>query len=565
MRVTGRRWLLGITATLGLIAIGWASWQAVRQSHPALQPNPAADLPIPEPHWGEMERVAPQHVRTFREQLDRAQAAAAASPDALARAYGELGEVYLAYDIPASAVPCFQNAARLERTDFRWPYLEAVAQLALLDTRAAAAAMSEAVNRQRQDPAVKVEHRVAALCFLGEAALRLNDLDEARSCFNEALRLSPNSVFALFKRGQLASQSGDSPAAIADFEFALSRSPDRKPKPVLLALGMEYAKAGRHEEAARLRSQAATSSDKTVMRYPDPLQAEVRALNQRPSAVQARAEAALSQGNPSAALVQLDAGLTLSPQSVELRLLRAQTLLQMSRSRDAVADLAAVTQAAPDNDEARVLLIQTLARVPDSAAARPAAVAWVEEQPDALRPRIVLAALDIQEGRFDVALQAYEEAGRRFPQEVAPPLGAGVALCGLGRYSAARERLDAACTALPDEPLLKHHLARLLVTCPDETVRDPRRGLTIVQELVSTQETPALQETLACALAASGQLDEARRLVSDLAQGGEPQLQARLRRIGEAFASGRPWTERWPFAEIAGERPGGGGSGAGGP
>lgn len=549
-----RRLSFCFAAIVLLAGIG-AAWMMFRASAP--RPGAIAitkpEIPIPEPKWGELENEAPAHVRTFRERLDLAKASSS-SPKELAQAYGELGEIYLAYEIPASAVPCFQNASRLDRTSFRWPFLEAAALLALMDTSAAADAMSEAEARQRGDPATTREDRVAALCFLGEAAIRLNRLDDARGYFDEAIDVAPNCVFALLKRGWLASQAGDSEAAIDDFRRAMSLYQGAKPAPLAIALAAELQKCGQPDEAAQLRRAAALSPSSPAITYPNPLLSRVRALSQRVTTVLARARSELAKGDLQAACLHLDKGLAVAPDSVELRLLRGKLLLQMEQTDRAVLDLAAVCRDAPDNHEARMLLIQAYAGRPETREqARQVAVQWRDERPRELRPQIVLAAVDFQRERYEDAYSEYDAAARMFPQEISPRVGRIMALCAMRRYPEARQGFDDALTQFPDDADLQHRLARFLVTCPEDAVREPERGLAVIERLLSEEATIPRRQTLACALAACGRFDEAKREASSLIDSlgaSEPSLLVRFQKMKKSFEENRPWMERWPF-ELA--------------
>ena len=70
---------------------------------------------------------------------------------------------------------------------------------------------------------------------------------------------------------------------------------------------------------------------------------------------------------------------------------------------------------------------------------------------------------------------------------------------------------SAMCKAFPDQPGFAHALARLLAAAPDDRVRDGARADAIMSDLLKTQQTPALAETMAMALAELGRFDEAVR------------------------------------------------------
>src|SRR4029077_5852339 len=107
------------------------------------------------------------------------------------------------------------------------------------------------------------------------------------------------------------------------------------------------------------------------------------------------------------------------------------------------------------------------------------------------------------------SLAAYKETLRINPREAAARLGYGVALAQLGRYLEARDWLTEAASIAPDRPELRHGLARLLATAPDDRVRDGRRALAIVEELRKGQKTTDLGETMAMTLAEVGEYAEA--------------------------------------------------------
>ena len=84
-----------------------------------------------------------------------------------------------------------------------------------------------------------------------------------------------------------------------------------------------------------------------------------------------------------------------------------------------------------------------------------------------------------------------------------------MSLVALRRYDKARDWLDESVKLQPEEPSLSHALARLLVTAPDDKVRDGRRALAIVQELMKGVKRTDLGETMAMAAAELGDFEEA--------------------------------------------------------
>ena len=148
------------------------------------------------------------------------------------------------------------------------------------------------------------------------------------------------------------------------------------------------------------------------------------------------------------------------------------------------------------------------------------------------------------------ALDQFDQARKLDSRRPDATLGYVVTLAGLGRYREARDRIVEATTAYPDEPEFAHALARLLAAAPDATVRDGRRALAIVQELLKGRPSTELGETLAMALAETGLFDQAVRIQRDVIAANE---QAGVADAGQVMAanlelykSGKPSRTPWP-------------------
>jgi tetratricopeptide (TPR) repeat protein len=109
------------------------------------------------------------------------------------------------------------------------------------------------------------------------------------------------------------------------------------------------------------------------------------------------------------------------------------------------------------------------------------------------------------------SLAQYSEVLRLDPAVSQAAFGYAMGLVRLGRYQEARARLESAIQSFPDQPGFPHALARLLAAAPDDRVRDGARATSIMSELMKSQQTTAMAETMAMALAETGRFDEAVR------------------------------------------------------
>jgi tetratricopeptide (TPR) repeat protein len=112
-------------------------------------------------------------------------------------------------------------------------------------------------------------------------------------------------------------------------------------------------------------------------------------------------------------------------------------------------------------------------------------------------------------GRLDASLSHYAEVIKTSPAISQARFGRAMALVRLQRYREARDELADAVNIYPDQPGFAHALARVLAAAPDDGLRDGRRALALVQTLLTKQKTMALAETMAMALAESGEYGQA--------------------------------------------------------
>ena len=519
------------------------------------------ELPIPETPWGQNAPEVQKHVEEFRERLEHAKSSADAAPMALTNAYGQLGEIYLAYDLPIGAIACFRNAASLDSTNFRWPYLQAMAHFAAVETQLAYDSMNEALRQLEWDYSAGPEHHLAARCFLGEAAMRLNKMDKARLHFDEAIRLNPNSFFAHFRRGQLASRTGHSELAVQDFLDTLKLYSESGvvPPPVCLAVAAEYQKLGRNEEAERYRGLAKSGPQDFVVSYSNPLMSQVSSLNRSSAYLRRAAELELARGNYQEALDKIAVGLEGSPDSLKLRMLRVEILMQLEQTDEAIVELCEIRRLDVNGSGGRAELCELYASSPITRQkSLEEALRWQMDQPGELKPLLTLAAVYFQLKQYQEARDILTNVANRLPKELSPQLGVVTAVCALGDYQTAVTLYQKLMVTFPENAELRHHYARFLVTCPTDALRDSAEALKILRELSAAESSFGLEETLACALAESGQMPEARQLLSGisdrLGQSGRPSLRRRLAILQRSFQANQPWREKWPFAVIEDSR-----------
>lgn len=288
------------------------------------------------------------------------------------------------------------------------------------------------------------------------------------------------------------------------------------------------------------------------------------------------------QGNWKEAEAELASALELDESDLQARYYHAMALDELGREKEAEAELRKVVTADPSHVAAHQRLGALLAKEGDldGAAAQHRAVLAIDDAPkqEKALAHFQLGLLAGRRQAWQEAVSQYRQAVSLFPDlwqarfnlantltrlgkpsEAADELAAVVeaepknvlarrrlaaALAGAGRWSEARKALEEGIALLPQSGDLAHELARLLATAPDPEVRDPGRALELARQIFTAQRTAEHAETLAMALAAHGDFDQAvrlqRSLVEAAEQQGEPAVARELRRNLERYERQEP-------------------------
>ena len=243
-----------------------------------------------------------------------------------------------------------------------------------------------------------------------------------------------------------------------------------------------------------------------------------------------------SQGEEDRALGDLDAAVRLDPENATLYAHRGNLRAARGELDRAIADLGESTRLDPTDADARYNLAvcrlergQTREAIDDldaTLALQPTHAAALTNRANARR----------RLGEPDAALADYAAALALDPASLPALLSRAGLFASQGKHAEAladlstlgddtdvsllraevhiaREEYEQAIAALraPDDPRLLNNLAHLLATCPRTDLRDPTQAVELARKACTLEETPARLDTLAAALAAAGQWEEAIR------------------------------------------------------
>jgi tetratricopeptide (TPR) repeat protein len=252
-------------------------------------------------------------------------------------------------------------------------------------------------------------------------------------------------------------------------------------------------------------------------------------------------DALARSGDFSTAVAAYDRALAADPGDSAILLRRATALARQGEDRAAVTDLERVTELDPQTPAGWLHLAAAHERLGRSSAAASAyegalaldlpypersfvhlrlgdllqqrgdlaaALGHYEEalqiEPSATEARLELAGILGRLDRYDEAAEEYARVVAAEPGHEAARLGEVSALVFAGRWEEAGRRLESGHQALPRSRDLAHLLARFLAAAPESSLRNGSRALEILESLFAERRSLFVGETVAMALAESG-------------------------------------------------------------
>lgn len=458
----------------------------------------------------------------------------------LGAAYGEMGKLFMAAEYRGEAESCLLNAEALAPGDMRWPYYLGQLYKVQGETSKSAAAFERALKAQPDN--------VATLVWLGDARLDEAMPDAAEPLFAKAVSLQPRSVAALFGLGRAALARQDYGRAVQSLEQALAV--DSNAGMVHYPLAMAYRALGERDKAeAHLRQRGTLQ-----IKPDDPLMEEVAGLLNSPLAYEVGGADALDRGDFAKAAENFRKGIALAPKEPSLHHKLGTALALTGDVRGAVQEFQEAVRLSPKFAKAHYSLGVLYEGAGQHANAVRELGAAVKAEPAYAEARLQLANALRRGGQFEQALREYEQTYTIDPRLAEARFGYAATLVRLNRYAEARDRLAEAMAIYPNEAAFPHALARVLAAAPDDRVRDGRRAVALVQDLLNRlPHGLELLETAAMAQAEVGQYDNAvmwqREAIAAADRSGRHDIAQLITDHLSLYGAHRPCRMPWRAAE----------------
>ena len=493
--------------------------------------------PIPATDTSKLETAVRNRIAAAHVDFDRI-SAGAPSRRGLAAAYGELGMVYHAQDLPTPAEVAYANACRLAPRDKRWPYL-------LAHLYADASRLPEAIRTFEAVRAIDPEDAPTRI-YLGQLYLQGGELDKAKDSFEKAAASKDARAAALAGLGKTALAAGRYKEAARDLEEALKLWPSasrlRQP------LAMAYRGLGDTAKAQEnLARHVAKGAEPGLV---DPIVDEMSSRVVVSRVLLRRGQQFGRDGRFDLAEQAFRAAVASDPASAEARANLGISLANVGKVEEAREQLAESVRLDDTNAIARFSLAVVHDRLGDDQTARGHYLAALQRDPDNVQALVYLADLSLRSGAAGEAAGYYRRALAKNEHSTRIALSLAMALVKANRHGEARKVLEGAHAAEPRSAEVTNSLARVLATAPQSSTRDAVRSLELAKTLFEATKSLAVGQTYAMALAENGRFGEATVLQQETIIGYErsrtPVDRAFLERNLRLYQRKKPAREGWP-------------------
>ena len=288
----------------------------------------------------------------------------------------------------------------------------------------------------------------------------------------------------LFKQGQIAE-------ATAQYQTALEINP--RYVEAHNDLGIVLARQGQTAEAiGHYRTALAIK--------PDYVEAHINLGN-----------ALATEGQADEAIDHFQQALQLDPNNGEAHNDWGAMLLRQRQNSEAMEHLQKAAELEPDNAEVQVNLGTAFITEGQTASAISCYRKALDLKPDYAKAHYNLANIFAAQGELDDAINHYQQAVALMPDLTPARYRLALALQASGKFAAATVQFQKVLELDSRDIAALNDLAWLLAACPEDSVRDGNRAITLAMkaEQLSGGKSPEILDTLAAAYAETGQFAEA--------------------------------------------------------
>ncbi len=445
---------------------------------------------IPKPPLKHLEKAVSKQLAEGRKMVDKVVTTKSVSIDKKANAYGELARLYQTYELNDSAEACYKNALILSPNDFRWKYSLAFLNQSTGDFSKALEYYTD-IKESNEPPIIKYLIKIR----IGECYRKLSNISRALEAFESAYKINPNGPAILARLGGICLDKKEYKEAIKFLLAALEIKPEANK--LYYQLAMAYRGIGDRENAIKNLSKRGMVGIQPM----DPLKTKLEKLKTGYRVHLLSGRLAYSAGRFEEAASEFNLAAEANPENPAALINLGVTLAKLKKYRKAITNFQAASSLAPDNETVHYNLgsmygyiglyrkaishfKKVLKKMPKDAKTHYAiAVLFKENKQYSLAFKHFRLALRLDSG----LMQCWEEISKIFSRAK--------------QHKEAIKVLEEAHSKLPYNGIIAHSLARLLVSSPDLSARNGKKGLELALSVIKAKKNYEYTRTIAMAYA----------------------------------------------------------------
>ena len=475
-----------------------------------------------------------------------------------AKAWGQLGMVLHAHGLIQPAIDCYEEAAKQDPSDYRWPYLTA--------TALGNSSKNEAIPHYAKAFELKPNDYALAIAY-ADAIFRNGQYQNAQDLYKVAIQIDDNQGFGLIGLARIAYIDND--LDVAQRHLQNARQIDAQNREIYTLLAQVQMGLGDEEASETSELLAGTYPHASILNAP--IIEEMQGLSETADSFVARgkrmtelgeyrvAESAFRevlvrrpglafdygnlanvlarQGKHAEALEYFEDGLALNPNDVEILSNQSLALMSDGRLDRAEKNLIRAIELDPNYGHAHFNLGVLRYRQGNYSNAVEHFESALSTNPALTQAYLNLGTTYAAMGKFQSAIDVWKTLERIQPDNAALVFNIGLGWLRLGQEANAYSALQKAIDLEPYNRQAATTLIRLLATSQLSSVRDALRAIAMAEHLhTSNPSDPVVADLLAVAFAANGDFEHAvhyGEIALELSQGNQRfagQIRSRVKR-----------------------------------
>ncbi len=460
-------------------------------------------VPVPEMDLGGLDVSSRDELHKARDALSALLNEPGADLQRTGDAYGRLGALYQAHNVPSAAERCYANASSHSPENFRWHYY-------LAELLRGGGRHQEALKVYGRALALDADYPPLAL-RRGQSLIETGRLEQAAGLLGRIENAPGLEAAVHYELARIAQSRKAHEQVVLHLRKALELQPraERLHYPLAQALRALGKSAQAREHLAR--------QGRRLPEVDDPLLAELEALKRGSHSHYRRAMSAVGKGDYIQASRAFEQGLEMDPDNLNARISYARALFVSGRSTAAQDQLERVLSQDPDSPLAAFLLGILVDQSGNGERAAALYRVTLLNRPEHAGAHFYLGSQEFRAGNYQVAARHFAIA-----YKANPDIGIAGLLESLAQWYAGRPdatiapQLEKLAKARPQDPQPRYALALMHAASQDQRVHDPKHALELAEGLAREMPIPHTLALLARARAANGEHGQAEALSRQL-------------------------------------------------